>query len=293
MGSLLAARAKTVGFTLRPMPESVFTASNPSTGADPQTLRAALGKVAGVEQVEIAGTVGRAEVRVLGEVKLSALAVAAKSVGFELRRTGYFVAAGSGHQDDIARLRAALEKVNGVVRLEVRQVAGGTMLGAQGMMEDADLMAAAKSAGYELRSMVDPAGGPFLVSGIAHPGDKERLRKALQTVPGIGYFLIENTPDGTQLTLPISIAKPAVVEATAKAAGFELRPVYPFFESSPGAEMERNTPPASNDRILEDLTKVGDTAPDFTLITKDDRSKITLSDYRGKKPVVLIFGSYT
>jgi copper chaperone CopZ len=293
MGSLLAARAKTVGFALRPMPESVFAASNPSAGADMQKLRAALGKVDGVEQVDIAGPVGSAEVRILGDVKSSALAAAAKSAGYELRRTGYFVAAGSGKTDDIVRLRFSLEKVTGVARLEVRQVAGGTMLGVQGVMEDADLSAVAKSVGYELRSMVDPSGGPFLVSGIANSGDEEKLRKALQTVPGIGYFMIEDTPDGTQLTLPISIAKPTVVAAAAKAAGFELHPVYPFFESSPGADMERNTPPASNDRILEDLTKVGDAAPDFTLITKDGQSKIGLSDYRGKKPVVLIFGSYT
>jgi alkyl hydroperoxide reductase subunit AhpC len=34
-------------------------------------------------------------------------------------------------------------------------------------------------------------------------------------------------------------------------------------------------------------------APDFTLRTEDGKKAITLSDYRGKKPVVLIFGSFT
>lgn len=34
-------------------------------------------------------------------------------------------------------------------------------------------------------------------------------------------------------------------------------------------------------------------APDFTLPTADGKSKVTLGDYRGKKPVVLIFGSFT
>ena len=34
-------------------------------------------------------------------------------------------------------------------------------------------------------------------------------------------------------------------------------------------------------------------APDFTLKTEDGKKSITLSDYRGKKPVVLIFGSFT
>ncbi len=34
-------------------------------------------------------------------------------------------------------------------------------------------------------------------------------------------------------------------------------------------------------------------APDFTLETHDKSKQISLSDYRGKKPVVLIFGSFT
>src|SRR5688572_22026706 len=38
---------------------------------------------------------------------------------------------------------------------------------------------------------------------------------------------------------------------------------------------------------------VGDEAPDFSLETYDKRSRVQLSDFRGKKPVVLVFGSYT
>ncbi|HKA06304.1 MAG TPA: hypothetical protein VKD71_03540 [Gemmataceae bacterium] len=34
-------------------------------------------------------------------------------------------------------------------------------------------------------------------------------------------------------------------------------------------------------------------APDFTLESPDGKKSITLSDYRGKKPVALIFGSFT
>jgi peroxiredoxin len=37
----------------------------------------------------------------------------------------------------------------------------------------------------------------------------------------------------------------------------------------------------------------GDRAPDFTLKSPDGKQKITLSDFRGKKPVALVFGSYT
>jgi hypothetical protein len=39
--------------------------------------------------------------------------------------------------------------------------------------------------------------------------------------------------------------------------------------------------------------QVGDLAPDFTLETADRTSEVTLSSFRGAKPVVLVFGSYT
>jgi hypothetical protein len=38
---------------------------------------------------------------------------------------------------------------------------------------------------------------------------------------------------------------------------------------------------------------VGQVAPDFTLRTPDRATTITLSQFRGKKPVVLVFGSFT
>ena len=39
--------------------------------------------------------------------------------------------------------------------------------------------------------------------------------------------------------------------------------------------------------------KSGDLAPDFTLYDIEGRESITLSDFRGKKPVALVFGSFT
>jgi hypothetical protein len=38
---------------------------------------------------------------------------------------------------------------------------------------------------------------------------------------------------------------------------------------------------------------VGDLAPDFSLPLLDHSEKVSLSTFRGKRPVVLIFGSYT
>jgi hypothetical protein len=39
--------------------------------------------------------------------------------------------------------------------------------------------------------------------------------------------------------------------------------------------------------------KVGDEAPDFSLERQDKSATVHLSASRGKKPVVLVFGSYT
>ena len=47
------------------------------------------------------------------------------------------------------------------------------------------------------------------------------------------------------------------------------------------------------DLRLATKLKPGDSAPDFTLRTMDGGREVTLSSYRGRKPVVLIFGSYT
>lgn len=38
---------------------------------------------------------------------------------------------------------------------------------------------------------------------------------------------------------------------------------------------------------------VGDAAPGFNLPTADKRTRIELAAFRGQKPVVLVFGSYT
>ncbi len=37
----------------------------------------------------------------------------------------------------------------------------------------------------------------------------------------------------------------------------------------------------------------GDEAPDFDLPTLDHKNQVQLSSFRGKQPVVLVFGSYT
>ncbi len=39
--------------------------------------------------------------------------------------------------------------------------------------------------------------------------------------------------------------------------------------------------------------RAGDMAPDFELTDSRGAESVRLSDFRGKKPVVLVFGSYT
>ncbi|MCI0684714.1 MAG: EF-hand domain-containing protein [Gemmataceae bacterium] len=52
------------------------------------------------------------------------------------------------------------------------------------------------------------------------------------------------------------------------------------------------TPAAKGERIADKL-KVGDPAPDFTLPLVNGKGEVKLSSFQGKKPVVLIFASYT
>ena len=40
-------------------------------------------------------------------------------------------------------------------------------------------------------------------------------------------------------------------------------------------------------------SKVGDPAPDFSLRAADRKGLVRLSSFRGERPVVLVFGSYT
>jgi hypothetical protein len=52
------------------------------------------------------------------------------------------------------------------------------------------------------------------------------------------------------------------------------------------------TPAAKGERKNTKL-KVGDPAPDFTLPLLKAKKDVQLSSFKDKKPVVLIFGSYT
>jgi len=80
----------------------------------------------------------------------------------------------------------------------------------------------------------------------------------------------------------------AVSLAPGQDANRQIRP-RPGGGGRPG---ETNTPPARGERIQDKLV-VGDQAPDFTLPLVSGKASLTLSSFRDKRPVVLIFASYT
>jgi|SRR5262245_8020166 len=51
--------------------------------------------------------------------------------------------------------------------------------------------------------------------------------------------------------------------------------------------------PAAKAERKSDTLRVGDQAPDFSLPLVHGEGDIHLADYQGKKPVVLVFASYT
>ena len=59
----------------------------------------------------------------------------------------------------------------------------------------------------------------------------------------------------------------------------------------PGAQQKGGKRPG--DLRAQTNLRVGDTAPDFKLKNKEGDREVQLASFRGKKPVVLVFGSYT
>lgn len=68
----------------------------------------------------------------------------------------------------------------------------------------------------------------------------------------------------------------ARIMARVPGIAFAVFPFVPLWNSARGGDLQ-----------------VGDPAPDFTLETTDKSAKVQLASFRGQKPVVLVFGSYT
>lgn len=72
-------------------------------------------------------------------------------------------------------------------------------------------------------------------------------------------------------------------------------PAEQFAKRMESAPPDERVPNWSNIKTMmaRKAPKVGVPAPDFTLKTLDGEDEIRLSQFAGKQPVVLIFGSYT
>ncbi len=58
-------------------------------------------------------------------------------------------------------------------------------------------------------------------------------------------------------------------------------------------QQQRPGRPQQQGARFRDTLQVGDTAPDFKLKTRDGDREVQLAAFKGKRPVVLVFGSYT
>lgn len=264
-------------------PSRSFTAAGPSSEADLKRLREALSKVEGVEQIEVARRAGGASVKIRGDFRPQRLMGAALAVGFDLMppSTRTYRAMGPSADADIQRLRDALTKAAETAQIQIDARSGSVSVRVRGEVKGGALAAAAMSVGFELRRE-----SSYVASGSTSDTDYKRLREALGKVPGVEKVDLSGVAGGASLLI-VGDPEDEEITTAAKSSGYALRPL------GAGASDERITPPAPGERIVDDITRVGEPAPDFSLVAKDGKGTVRLSDYRGKKPVVLIFGSYT
>lgn len=72
-------------------------------------------------------------------------------------------------------------------------------------------------------------------------------------------------------------------------------PAKKFIEQMDKVPAEKRPPNWDQTKALmaRRAPKVGDQAPDFSLSALDGKQTVKLSQHKGEKPVVLIFGSFT
>ena len=72
-------------------------------------------------------------------------------------------------------------------------------------------------------------------------------------------------------------------------------PAKKFIDQMDKAPPEKQVPNWEQTKSLmaRQAPKVGDEAPDFSLTTLDGKQSVKLSQHKGDRPVVLIFGSFT
>ena len=100
-----------------------------------------------------------------------------------------------------------------------------------------------------------------------------RLLKILVVIAGV-YLLLLAGIFFLMLQPPLVFAR--AISKVPAAAVFMLFPFKPLWSVARAGNL-----------------KLGEEAPDFKLKTLDAKEEVLLSSFRGRKPVVLVFGSYT
>lgn len=110
-------------------------------------------------------------------------------------------------------------------------------------------------------------------AGACHPGGVTPVQVSMATSRMRQHLAV--------LAVMLAVLGAPVVEAMQR-GGLGLR--------RPGRQV-REQP--DQPRRLQGQLQVGDLATDFTLAPRDGGEPVTLSSFRGRSPVALVFGSYT
>lgn len=113
------------------------------------------------------------------------------------------------------------------------------------------------------------------VTGIANSRPRTWTKKALKIAAGAAvlYLVVSGVLFVAMLQPPEKFAKTV---SHVPWPAFAVLPFEPLWNAARKGQLH-----------------VGDMAPDFDLETVDHQGRFALASARGKKPVVLVFGSYT
>ena len=90
-----------------------------------------------------------------------------------------------------------------------------------------------------------------------------------------------------------TIASLVILAGQSTGQGLPSKSQPPPKKSKKGGRPGEVITPAAKGERKTDTLRVGDPAPDFSLPVVKGDGEIGLADFRGKKPVVLVFASYT
>jgi len=147
-------------------------------------------------------------------------------------------------------------------------------------------------------SFAQPPGGPggggltpqMIMKDSDTNGDNKLTRKEWLGPPDI-FDLVDENSDGFVTLQEIEARPPGGVPPGGK-GGPQSDSMQKGKKGGP-----RNLSPAAAERAkrqqLDTGPKVGDIAPTFTLMSLDGKEATDLAKFKGRKPVVLFFGSYS